>query len=288
VVRGYHPAVATWRAARDDGRRPGGWVAEEGALIHDRAEFDAFPWPAPGELGGYPDYEDLDDFLGRLARLLPPGMKLLVQLGYVFMGAWQLLGFENYCYKLADDPALVRDLHDWLGRCQLAVLEMLLGHDCLGTVWLPDDLCYNSGPMVSPRVYQTYVYPWYRRLVERCHAAGVPIGLHSDGDLARLLPDLVACGFDAIHPFEPPMNDIAAVKGAWGARIAVAGGIDLKETLCKGTPADVEAAVRARVAELAPGGGWLLGSSNSIPDFVPAANYRAMLAAGLEYGRYAP
>jgi uroporphyrinogen decarboxylase len=82
------------------------------------------------------------------------------------------------------------------------------------------------------------------------------------------------------------MNDIAAVKRDWGAHIAVAGGIDLKETLCRGTPADVEAVVRAAVAELAPGGGWLLGSSNSIPDFVPAANYRALLAAGLAYGRY--
>ncbi len=86
-------------------------------------------------------------------------MKLLVQLGYVFMGAWQLLGFENYCLKLADDPDLVRDVHDWLGASQLAVLEMLLQHDCVGTVWLPDDLCYNSGPVVSPRVYRRTSIP---------------------------------------------------------------------------------------------------------------------------------
>jgi uroporphyrinogen decarboxylase len=288
VVRGYHPVVQAWREQQGDARAAGGWVAEDGALVRDRAGFQAFPWPAPGDLGGYPDYDDLEAHLGRLARLLPPGVKLLVQIGYVFMGAWQILGFENYCYKLADDPDLVRDLHDWLGRSQLAVLEVLLGHDCVGTVWLPDDLCYNSGPMVAPRVYRAYVYPWYRRLVARCHQADVPVGLHSDGDLSSLLPDLVACGFDAIHPFEPPMNDIVRVKRRWGGHIAVAGGIDLKETLCRGTPATVEAAVRARVAELAPGGGWLLGSSNSIPDFVPAANYRALLAAGLQYGRYEP
>jgi uroporphyrinogen decarboxylase len=181
---------------------------------------------------------------------------------------------------------MVRDLHAWLGSSQLAVLEILLQHECVGTIWLPDDLCYNSGPVVSPEVYQEYVYPWYRKMVDRCHAAGIPVGLHSDGSLARILPDLVACGFDAIHPFEPPMNDIAAVKERWGDRIAVAGGIDLKETLCKGTPEDVEAQVRQQVAVLAPGGGWLLGSSNSIPDFVPEENYRALLTAGLTYGQY--
>lgn len=284
VVRGYHPRVRSWRATRGDARGAGGWVAEEVALIHDRRDFAAFPWPSPEELGAYPDYEDLDAYLATLASLLPTGMKLLVQLGYLFMGAWPLLGFENYCLKLADDPDLIRALHDWLGSSQFAVLEVLLQHNCVGTIWLPDDLCYNSGPVVAPRVYRRYVYPWYVKIVDRCHQAGVPVGLHSDGDLTRLLPDLVACGFDAIHPFEPPMNDIVAVKRQWGDRIAVAGGIDLKETLCVGTPADVEAEVRARVADLAPGGGWLLGSSNSIPDFVPAENYRALLAAGLRYG----
>jgi uroporphyrinogen decarboxylase len=286
VVRGYHPAVESWRAAHGQAQGAGGWVAEEAALIRDRRDFDAFPWPRPEDLGGYPDYEDLDGYLAELAALLPTGMKLLVQLGYVFMGAWQLLGFENYCLKLADDTGLVRDVHDWLGASQFAVLEMLLQHDCVGTIWLPDDLCYNSGPVVAPEVYRRYVYPWYVKIVDRCHQAGIPVGLHSDGDLTRLLPDLVACGFDTIHPFEPPMNDIVAVKRQWGDRIAVAGGIDLKDTLCNGTPAGVEAEVRHKVIALAPGGGWLLGSSNSIPDFVPLENYRALLAAGLKYGKH--
>lgn len=286
VVRGYHPAVKEWRAAKGGSRGAGGWVAEEVAFIHDRRDLDAFPWPRPEELGGYPDYEDLDGYLATLARLLLTGMKLLVQLGYVFMGAWQIMGFENYCLKLADDPVLVRDLHDWLGSNQLAVLEMLLQHECVGTIWLADDLSYNSGPVVSPKVYRRYVYPWYERIVARCHQAGIPVGLHSDGDLGRILPDLVACGFDAIHPFEPPLNDIVAVKRQWGDRIAVAGGIDLKETLCKGRPVDVEAEVRTMIAALAPGGGWLLGSSNSIPDFVPVENYQALLTAGLDYGKY--
>jgi uroporphyrinogen decarboxylase len=112
------------------------------------------------------------------------------------------------------------------------------------------------------------------------------VGLHSDGDLNRLLPDLIGCGFDCIHPFEPPLNNIVAVKQQWGHRIAVAGNIDLKATLCTGRPVDVTAEVRHKVARLASGGGWLLGSSNSIPDFVPFDNYLALLAASLKYGRY--
>jgi uroporphyrinogen decarboxylase len=139
---------------------------------------------------------------------------------------------------------------------------------------------------MRPKLYEQLIYPWYVQIVERCHQANIPVGLHSDGDLTLLLPNLIDCGFDCIHPFEPPMNDIVAIKRKWGGRIAVAGNIDLKKTLCAGQPEDVEAEVQAKMAALAPGGGWLLGSSNSIPDFVLIDNYRAMLAAGLKYGRY--
>lgn len=119
----------------------------------------------------------------------------------------------------------------------------------------------------------------------RCRQADIPIGAHSDGDLARVLADLVECGFDCIHPFEPPMNDIVAAKRQWGHRISVAGNIDLKATLCAGAPADVEAEVKQKAAVLAPGGGWLIGSSNSIPDFVPFDNYVALLQSSLQYGQ---
>jgi uroporphyrinogen decarboxylase len=286
VVRGFHPVVKAWQRARataaDEEKE--GWVTR--GIVRNRGEFEAFPWPEPKDLGGYNDYADMDCHLKRIADALPSDMKVLAQLGYIFMGAWQLMGFENFCFKLTEDPDLVKDVIDKLGASQMAVLEMLLQHDAVGIIWMPDDLCFNSGPLVAPRVYERYIYPWYVHAVERCHAANIPIGLHSDGDLTKLLPGLINCGFDAIHPFEPPTNDIVAIKRRWGHRIAVAGNIDLTKTLCDGSPEDVEAEVREKAAQLSPGGGWLVGSSNSIPDFVPLENYRALLAASLTYGRY--
>ena len=289
IVRGYHPVVKEWlkeRRGLDPDVDAGSWVIEGGAIVKDREEFEAFPWPSPEELGGYNDYDVLSTYVDSLTRHLPSHMKVLAQLGYIFMGAWQLLGFENFCVKLVDDPDLIQDVFAKLGESQLAVLKILLSYDCMGTIWLPDDLCYNSGPIASPGTYRKYVYPWYEKIVARCHQADIPVGLHSDGDLGQLLPDLVACGFDCIHPFEPPMNDIVAVKREWGDRIALAGNIDLKMTLCGGTPQDVEEEVKSKIAALAPGGGWLLGSSNSIPDFVPLENYKALLSTGVSFGKY--
>lgn len=287
VVRGFHPLVKAWRPSQDrvsSAPTVAGWAIEETGIIRNREDFAAFPWPEADEFGGYNDYVDMDTYLDAMSSCLPSDMRLLVQLGYLFMGAWQLMGFENFCFKIKKDPQLVKDVIDQLAQSQLEVLEILLAYDMVGTIWMPDDLCYNSGPLMAPKLYRDLIFPWYRKIVDRCHQAGLPVGLHSDGDLTALLPDLVDCGFDAIHPFEPPMNDIVAVKRRWGDRIAVAGNIDLKRTLCEGTPEDVEAEVRAKAAVLAPGGGWLLGSSNSIPDFVPLENYRALLTASLRYG----
>jgi uroporphyrinogen decarboxylase len=284
IVRGLHPAVQQWRSARHDmpsaSRKPG-WVGEETAFIHSRRDLAEFPWPAPQDLGGDNGYDSLEELLKEYSRLLPGEMKLIVQLGYLFMGTWQLMGFENFGMQLADDPGLVQAVVEKLAESQAAVLEILLQHDCAGAVWMPDDLCYNSGPVVSPGVYRQFIYPGYVKMIERCHQAGIPVGLHSDGDLKRLLPELVACGFDCIHPFEPPLNDIVDVKRTWGDRISLAGNIDLKATLCLGTPDAVRAEVLTKFRALAPGGGWLIGSSNSIPDFVPIENYRALLDASL-------
>ncbi len=291
IVRGLHPTVVHWvkrKAGNEPEKQSSSWVNESSGIIRTRQDFAEFPWPKPEDLGGYNDYVSLPEYFGWMGGHLPAGMKLIVQLGYVFMGAWQIMGFENFGIQLADDPEFIQLVVDKLAGYQAAVLEMLVQYDCVGAIWMPDDLCYNAGPVVSPRVYRRYIYPWYVKLIERCHQAGLPVGLHSDGGLARLLPDLVECGFDCIHPFEPPLNDMARVKREWGHRLAVAGGIDLKAVLCNGTPQAVADEVRRQVAVLAPGGGWLLGSSNSIPDFTPVENYRALLRAGMEHGWYAP
>ena len=289
VVRGLHPAVKEWRRMRMQDSPVSSneaWVNEESGLIKTRQDFEEMPWPAPEDLGGYNDYVSMVDYLQEMNRVLPADMKLIPQLGYLFMGAWQLMGLENFALSLTDRPDFVKAVIDRLAKSQLAVLDILLQYDIVGAIWMPDDLCYNSGPMVSPKVYKQYVYSWYIQMIERCHRANIPVGLHSDGDLNRILPDLVELGFDCIHPFEPPRNDIVAVKKNWGHRLAVAGNIDLKTTLCNGTPAMVEEEVKNKAAALAPGGGWLLGSSNSIPDFVPLENYRALISSSLHYGNY--
>ena len=80
--------------------------------------------------------------------------------------------------------------------------------------------------------------------------------------------------------------DINAVKREFGSRLSIIGNIDLGYTLTRGTPEEVRAEVRQRIHDLAPGGGYAVASSNSVPEYVPLANFTAMRQATFEYGRY--
>ena len=80
--------------------------------------------------------------------------------------------------------------------------------------------------------------------------------------------------------------DLVELKRTHGDRLSLIGNIDLIYTLTRGTPQEVAQEVRDRLRVLAPGGGYAVGSANSVTDYVPVENFRAMINATLEYGRY--
>jgi uroporphyrinogen decarboxylase len=118
------------------------------------------------------------------------------------------------------------------------------------------------------------------------HAKGRLVVYHSDGALQEVMEDIIACGFDGLNPIEPKAMEINTIKRAYGSRISIIGNIDLGYTLTRGTPEEVREEVRQRIHDLAPGGGYAVASSNSVPEYVPLANFNAMREATFEYGRY--
>jgi uroporphyrinogen decarboxylase len=73
-----------------------------------------------------------------------------------------------------------------------------------------------------------------------------------------------------------------------GDRLCLLGNIDLGYTLTRGTPQKVEQEVKEKIRTLAPGGGYCVGSSNSVTACVPLADFNAMREAAFKYGTYPP
>jgi uroporphyrinogen decarboxylase len=254
------------------------WAATGVGCITSEADFEAFVWPEPDDF----DFSAFDE----ADRILPGYMKAVCVIGKVFNPVWWLMGFETFCLALADNPGLVERMFERVGGIQYRLLERALEHRCVGAYFHSDDVAFGTSLMVSPQVLRRYAFPWFRRMVKLAHDRGVPAIYHSDGKLDAILGDIVDLGFDGLHPLEPKAMDIVETKAKVQGKLCLIGNIDLGYTLTRGTPEEVDEEVRIRIRDLAPGGGYCLGSANSIPDYVPFKNYVAMRDAWLRYGSY--
>ena len=261
-----------------DGMKERAWAEEHKGVITSRAEFERFEWPEPDDF----DYSPFE----QIGALLPPGMKVIAYQGWIFTPVWIMMGFEAFSFALREDPRLVEAMFERVGDLQYRIFRKLIEYDCVAASWMPDDIAYSTGLMVNPAVFRKNLFPWFKRMAEDCARRDKPIIYHSDGDLTDVLPDIVGCGFNALHPIEPKAMDIRKLKREYGTRLCLMGNLDLGYTLTRGTPAEVEEEVKGLLRDIAPGGGYCAGSANSVTEYVPMANFNAMRETVLKYGRY--
>lgn len=255
---------------------PKKWNLECTSFIHDRIDFERFPWHA-AEI----DYKQLED----VQELLPEGMKVLAINGKIFTLTWMLMGFENFCMKLMLEPELVQDVLEKVADIHFRALGTILSKEFVGAVRVTDDLAFGSGPIVAPELFKRFVLPWYRKMADKCHERGRLFIMHTDGDVSELMEDLIDIGVDVLHPVDPTCMDIFKVKRKWGARISLNGNVP-NEMLRNGTAEDVRRYTIRLLKEVAPGGGYFLGAGNSVPDWSNFENYMIMRETAIKEGAY--
>jgi uroporphyrinogen decarboxylase len=114
------------------------------------------------------------------------------------------------------------------------------------------------------------------------------IYLHSCGAVRPLIGDMIEIGVDILNPVQVTAKgmDSAELKREFGRDITFWGGGCSPVILQNGTVEDVEAEVRRRIRDFAPGGGFVLGSVHNIQAGTPPQNIVAMFEAGKRWGTY--
>lgn len=253
------------------------WNLEKQAAIHDERDFDAFPWADAV-------WTDSGKF-HQIQQFLPDNMKIVALSGKIFTLSWMLMGYENFCVNLMLEPDFVKRVIDRVACIQFDALKVILDIPNVGAVWAVDDLAFGTGTIIKPDDLRQYIFPWYKKFAQACHEKGILFLFHSDGVLWDILEDLIGLGVDALHPIDPTCMDIDAVKSSFGQRLCLIGNIS-NELLHSGSPEDVAQLTKKRIRTLAPGGGYCVGSGNSVPEWAQIENYRAMVETTLKYGNY--
>ncbi|MCX7886541.1 MAG: uroporphyrinogen-III decarboxylase-like protein [Verrucomicrobiae bacterium] len=266
-----HSAADTAALPRDGGRS---FVDEHTGPITSWEEFERYPWPQPQQ------WETRS--LEWLDRNLPDTMCVVGGGGFAHFAehlSW-LMGYETLCLTLYDQRDLVAAIRDRLIEIYRAMLERILQFPRVKIIWGSDDMGFKTGTLLSPADLREFVLPGHKLMAEMSHAAGRPYLLHCCGDIRAIMPDLIDdVRIDGKHSFEDTIETVVAAKQRYGHRIAVLGGIDV-DFLCRASEQQIRERVRRTLQQCLPGGGYCLGTGNSVANYIPLQNYLAMLDEG--------
>jgi len=259
----------------DEVQRKASYSINEGAVITDRASFESYNWQDPAAA----DY----DILKRIAPEIPKGMKLVVAgpCG-VLENAIRLVGYDNLCFMIIDDPKLACDVFEKIGSSLVKYYTNIVKYDIAGAIISNDDWGFKSQTLVSPEDMRRFVFPWHKEIVAAAHAAGKPAILHSCGCLFSVMDDIINdMEFDGKHSYEDIIQPVEEAYEEYGQRIAILGGIDV-DFVCRHSPEEVFNRSKKMLERAESKGSFALGTGNSVPEYVPDENYFAMIQAAIE------
>lgn len=251
------------------------WAEEGKGVISSWEDFEKYPWPSLDDVDLWP--------LEFISKILPEGMGIMAcpSPGVFEIGLNNLFGYETLSYLLYDNPDLVRAVFDKAGNLIYSYYKNIVGMDRVAGFFQGEDMGFKTGTLVAPKFLKEYVLPWHKKFAQIAHDHGLIYLFHSCGNLESIMEDLIEdVKMDAKHSFEDAIMPVIQFKAKYGNRVTILGGVDM-DKLCRLDEAGLRSYSRIIIDECSKGGGYVLGSGNSISNYVPLKNFLIMLDEGL-------
>jgi len=275
------------------GTRPLDWNPEWGIMgapgptahfqemLHPMAKFETaqqvtdYPWP-----DWLADYR-WDNVPARVAELKAHDLVVAAFMEMtIFELAWYLRGMDRFMEELVCKEDIAISLLDKLTAIRIGMARRYAqaGVDIL---MLGDDVATQLDMMISPALWRATLKP---RLAEVIRAAkevnpDILIFYHGDGNMERIVPELIEIGVEILNPVQPECMEPARMKELFGDKLAFWGCIGTQTTMPFGTPQEIRDTVRHLIATVGKGGGLLLAPTHTLEPDVPWENVEAFIAA---------
>jgi len=201
---------------------------------------------------------------------------LYVDIGSMLGKPRNWIGFENISLMVYDDPGLIDEMIETVCNVVCETLGPVLEEVSFDAAMGWEDICFKNGPIISPKMFERFVVPRYKRIAALVLSHGVDvIGTDCDGDITLLLDQFLDSGYNCAFPIEVAAgSDPVTMREKYGRRILLHGGVD-KMALLKGPKAIEEELLRLK--PLVDEGGFIPHVDHRCPADVTLENYKVYM-----------
>lgn len=241
-------------------------IIEEEARLSDRTELSRLKMPDP--LGG----GRMTDRVQAAALFKARSANRLLIEGWVegpcAEGA-DLRGINNLMLDFYDDPVFVKDLFTFVIDLELrfARAQIEAGAEIIG-------IGDAAASLVGPEIYEEFVWPFEKKLVDGIHGLGAMVRLHICGNTRRILKGMGKLGCEIVDLDYP--SPVGEGREQMGPHQVLLGNVNPVKVLRNGTPETVREAVAT--CHLEAGRRYIVGAGCEVPRDTPEANLRALCA----------
>ncbi len=223
-------------------------------------------------------FKDIDRNISRYVQAQKEGKIISQRMvgGYMYLRS--LIGPEALCYAFYDMPELIHAcMENWLKLAD-SVTEYIQRHVSYDEVFLAEDICYNSGPLISLDMIKKFLFPYYQQLITNIKVRQLDkerdlhVQIDTDGFCWPVI-DLYreAVGADYFSPFEAASkSDILESSKKW-PDLLMMGGIDKR--ILASTRKEIDRYLDNILPELHKRGGFIPTCDHGVPEEVSFENY---------------
>jgi len=183
------------------------------------------------------------------------GLPVCINAGSLVGWIRNWMGVENLSYLCYDDRPLFREMVNTIADLVIWGFDQILPKITADAATSWEDICFRSGPLISPKIFAEAVVPAHRRISDRLRYYGVDLySVDCDGYIDDLIPLWLEGGVNIMFPFEIGAwnADPMAARKKYGRQLRIFGGINKLE-LAKGKES-IDAEIERRKPLMAEGG----------------------------------
>lgn len=235
------------------------------------AEMEDFPFTDPTEYTG-------DHMAHVVEKAHSEGLVAACTVGHIYEDSWQIRGYEDFLVDMIENPEICEFILDKITQRNMAkaVAGAKAGVDIIFT---GDDVANQRDLMFAPEMWRKFIKTRWAKVYQAVKEINpkIQIWYHSDGNIERIIPELIEIGATILNPIQPECLNPIEIKKKYGKKIVLDGTIGTQTTMPFGSADEVRSVVKNRKIELGYDGALILSPTHILEPEVPIENVLAFV-----------